>query len=43
MKNWKNIVLTALAALLLCGFALAMHSPIITDEAYDAYMELYDE
>lgn len=43
MKNWKNILLTALAVVLLAGFTLAMHSPVITDEAYDAYLELYDE
>lgn len=43
MKNWKNILLTALALLLLAGFALATPSPSITDEAYDVYQDLTDE
>lgn len=40
MKNWKNILLTILAVLMLVGFAAAMTSPSITDEAYDSYMGL---
>lgn len=40
MKNWKNIFLTVIAALLLVAFAAAVPSPSITDEAYDAYMGL---
>lgn len=40
MKNWKNILLTVLAVLMLAGFAAAVPSPSITDEAYDAYMGL---
>ncbi|MBQ8200826.1 MAG: hypothetical protein IJZ74_03555 [Clostridia bacterium] len=40
MKNWKNILLTALAVVLLIGFAAAVPSPSISDEAYDAYMDL---
>lgn len=40
MKNWKNILLTVIAALLLVAFAAAVPSPSITDEAYDAYMGL---
>ncbi len=43
MKNWKNILLTVLAVLLLLGFAAATPSPAITDEAYDLYMSLYNE
>ncbi len=40
MKNWKNILLTILAVLMLVGFAFATPSPSITDEAYDAYQGL---
>ena len=40
MKNWKNILLTVIAALLLGVFAAALTSPAITDEAYDAYWGL---
>ncbi len=43
MKNWKNILLTAIAIALLIGFAAATPSPVITDEAYDAYMNLTEE
>ena len=38
MKNWKNILLTVIAALLLVAFAAAVPSPSITDEARDAHM-----
>lgn len=38
--NWKNILLTLIAVLMLVGFAAATPSPSITDEAYDAYMGL---
>ena len=38
--NWKNILLTALAVLMLIGFAAAVPSPSITEEAYNAYMGL---
>ncbi len=41
--NWKNILLTALAALLLVGFALCTPAPVITEEAYDVYQELNEE
>jgi len=40
MKNWKNILLAVIAALMLVAFAAAIPSPSITDEAYDAYMGL---
>lgn len=43
MKNWKNIALTVLAALLLIGFAFLTPAPAITDEAYDVYQGLTDE
>ena len=33
MKNWKNILLTALALALLVGFAWAVTSPLITEDA----------
>lgn len=38
MKNWKNILLTVIAALMLVGFAAAMPSPSITEEARQAHM-----
>lgn len=38
MKYWKNILLTALAALMLIGFAAAVPSPSITEEAREAHM-----
>lgn len=36
--NWKNILLTVLAALMLIGFAAAVPSPSITEEAKEAHM-----
>ena len=38
MKNWKNILLTVIAVLLLLGFAAAVPSPSITEEAREAHM-----
>lgn len=38
MKNWKNILLTAIALLMLVGFAAALPSPSITEEARQAHM-----
>ena len=38
MKNWKNILLTVLAVILLIGFAAGLPSPSITDEAKEAHM-----
>lgn len=38
MKNWKNILLTALAVLLLIGFAAATPSPSITEAARESHM-----
>ena len=38
MKNWKNILLTVLAVLLLVAFAAAIPSPSITEEAKEAHM-----
>ena len=38
MKNWKNILLTVVAALLLVAFAAALPSPSITEEAKEAHM-----
>ncbi len=43
MKNWKNILLTVIAVVLLIVFAAMTPSPVITDEAYDAYMGLTEE
>lgn len=40
MKDWKNILLTALAVLLLVGFAWAVTSPGITQEAAERHMNL---
>lgn len=39
MKNWKNILLTVLAALLLIAFAAATPSPSITEEARQSHMD----
>ena len=36
--NWKNILLTVLAALMLIGLAAAVPSPSITEEAREAHM-----
>ena len=38
MKYWKNILLTVLAVLMLIGFAAAVPSPSITEEAREAHM-----
>ena len=38
MKNWKNILLTVLAVILLVGFAAGIPSPSITEEAKEAHM-----
>ena len=38
MKNWKNILLTVLAAAMLVGFAFALPSPSITEEARENHM-----
>lgn len=43
MKNRKNILLTALAALLLFAFAACLPSPSIDVEAYDMYQGLTNE
>lgn len=42
MTNWKNILLTALAAVLLAGFAWAVTSPTITEEAAERHMNMDD-
>ena len=36
--NWKNMLLTVLAALLLVAFAAGLPSPSITEEATAAHM-----
>ena len=36
--NWKNILLTVLAAMMLLAFAAAVPSPSITEEARTAHM-----
>lgn len=36
--NWKNILLTVLAVLMLIGFAAAVPSPSITEEAKEVHM-----
>ena len=38
MKNWKNILLTVLAAAMLIAFAAGIPSPSITDEAKETHM-----
>lgn len=43
MKNWKNILLTAIAIAMLIGFAALTPSPIISEEAYDVYQGLTEE
>ena len=43
MKDWKNILLTVLAVLLLVGFAFLTPEPNISVEAYDVYQGLTDE
>ena len=43
MKNWKNILLTVLAIILLAGFAFLTPEPAISVEAYDVYQGLTDE
>lgn len=40
MKIFKNILLTLLAAAMLVGFGWAVTSPTITEEAFDAHMDL---
>ena len=40
MKNWKNICLTALALLMLVGFAWAVASPTITEAARARHMDM---
>ena len=41
--NWKNILLTVLAVILLAGFAFLTPEPAISAEAYDVYQGLTDE
>ena len=36
--NWKNILLTVLAAMMLVAFAAVVPSPSITEEARTAHM-----
>lgn len=36
----KNVLLTLLAVVMLAAFAAAVTWPTITDEAYDAHMEM---
>ena len=43
MKNWKNILLTVLALLMLAAFAFLTPEPAISAEAYDVYQGLSDE
>ena len=43
MKNWKNILLTVLAVMLLVSFACLTPEPAISVEAYDVYQGLTDE
>ncbi len=38
VKDWKNIALTILAAILLAGFAFALPSGAITPEARENHM-----
>ena len=43
MKNWKNILLTALAVILRVVFAFLTPEPASSVEAYDVYQGLTDE
>ena len=43
MKNWKNILLTILAVMLLATFTFLTPEPAISVEAYDVYQGLTDE
>lgn len=43
MKNWKNVLLTILAAAMLVAFAFLTPEPAISAEAYDFYQGLTDE
>ncbi len=43
MKNWKNVLLTVIAALMLVVFAFLTPEPAISVEAYDVYQGLTDE
>lgn len=36
----RNILLTVLAVVLLVAFAAAVNSPRLTDEAYEAHMDM---
>lgn len=38
MKNWKNILLTVIAVILLVAFAAGIPSPSITEEARQTHM-----
>lgn len=38
MKNWKNILFTVLAVVMLAVFAVALPSPSITESAREAHM-----
>lgn len=40
MKSWKNILLAALTLLMLAGFAWAVVSPAVTEDARDRHMNL---
>lgn len=40
MNNWKNILLTILAVLLLIGFGWLVTSPTLTEEAAERHMNL---
>jgi len=43
MKNWKNVLLTAIAVLMLVGFAFLTPSPVIEYEAWESYQGLTEE
>ena len=41
--NWKNILLTVLAVILMVTFTFLIPEPSISVEAYDVYQGLTDE
>ena len=43
MQNWKPILLTILAVMLLAAFAFLTPEPAISAEAYDVYQGLTDD
>ena len=40
MNNWKNILLTILAVLMLIGFGYVVTAPTLTEDAAERHMNL---